>query len=95
MIVYQHKNLLREDAALSLYGDRVVLDEGQGNEMVIPFDEVVAAACMGRNKLNIYHGKQIYQFKGDKRFNALKYVNLYYRYRNITRGEENDQFLGL
>ena len=95
VIVYQHKNLLREDAALSLYGDRVVLDEGQGNEMVIPFDEVVAAACMGRNKLNIYHGKQIYQFKGDKRFNALKYVNLYYRYRNITRGEENDQFLGL
>ena len=95
VIVYQRKNLLREDAAISLYGDRMVLDEGAENELVLPFSEVNAAACLGKNKLNIYHGKMIYQFKGDKRFNALKYVNLIFRYRNIARGEENDQFLGL
>lgn len=95
VIVYQHKELFREDAVMSLYGDRVVLDEGSDRELVLHFDDVVAAACLGRNKLNLYHGKQIYQFKGGKRFNALKYVNLYYRYRNITRGEVNDQFLGL
>ena len=95
VIVYQHKELLRQEAELSLYGDRVVLDEGSEQEMVLRFDDVVAAACMGPNKLNIYHGKEIYQFRGSKGFNALKYVNLYYRYRNIARGEENDQFLGL
>ena len=95
VIVYQRKELLREDVSMSLYGDRLVIDEGTEKEMVIPFSEVVAAACMGPNKLNIYHGKQIYQFKSHKRFNALKYVNLYYRYKNITRGDENDQFLGL
>ena len=63
--------------------------------LVIPFSEVNAAACLGKNKLNIYHGKMIYQFKGSKRFNALKYVNLCFRYKNIMRGDANDQFLGL
>ena len=95
VIVYQKKNPLREDASIDLYGDRLVLDAGAENELVIPFSEVNAAACLGRNKLNIYHGKIIYQFKGSKRFNALKYVNLVFRYKNITRGDPNDQFLGL
>ena len=95
VIVYQKKNPLREDASIDLYGDRLVLDAGAENELVIPFSEVNAAACLGKNKLNIYHGKMIYQFKGSKRFNALKYVNLVFRYKNITRGDPNDQFLGL
>lgn len=95
VIVYQKKVLLRENCAVNLYGDRLVLDEGQENEMCLPFCEITAAACLGKNKLNIYHGKQVYQFKGSKRFNALKYVNLYFRYKNITRGESDDQFLGL
>lgn len=95
VIVYERKNLLRKDAAISLYGDRMVLDENGENELVLPFSEVTAAACLGRNKLNVYHGKMIYQFKGGKRFNAVKYVNLYFRYKNIMRGERDDQFLGL
>ena len=56
---------------------------------------ITAAACLGRNKLNIYTEKNVFQFKGNKRFNALKYVNLYFRHRNIIRGEENGKFLGL
>ena len=59
------------------------------------FDDVTAATCLGRNKLNIYHGKDVFQFKGDKRFNALKYVNICYRCKNILRGEPDDQFLGI
>jgi hypothetical protein len=94
VIVYQKKVPLRKDCAVSLYGDRIVLDEGRENEMVLSFTEITAAACLGRNKLNIYHGKQVYQFKGGKRFNAIKYVNLYFRYRNIIKGE-GDLFLGL
>ena len=95
VIVYQKKVPLRKDCAVSLYGDRIVLDEGSGNDMVLPFEEITAAACLGRNKLNIYHGKQVYQFKGGKRFNALKYVHIYNRYKNIARGDENGKFLGL
>ena len=95
VIVYKRKKLLRKMADIALYGDRIVLDEGCERELVLPFSEISAAACLGKNKLNVYHGKLIYQFKGSKRFNALKYVNLYFRYKNITRGDEHDQFLGL
>ena len=52
-------------------------------------------AVLGKNKLNIYFGKELYQVKSGKRFNALKYVNLFYRSRNLMRGDENGKFLGL
>lgn len=95
VIVYSHKNVLRKDAAVSLYGDRVVIDEGTESELVLSFDDVSAAACLGKNKLNIYHKKDVYQFKGDDRFNSLKYVNFFFRYKNVARGDENGKFLGL
>lgn len=89
------KTCLRAGATLSLYGDRVVLDEEWDDPLTLPFAELRAAAVLGRNKLNLYHGEQVYQIRGGKRFNALKYVNLYYRYKNVSKGEPNDKFLGL
>jgi len=95
VILYQKKNLLRKNAAFSLYGDRIVIDEGTEQELPIPFSHLSAAACLGRNKLNLYYGDMVYQVKGGKRFNALKYVNLYHRYKNISKGDVNGKFLGL
>ena len=95
VIVYQRKELLRENAPISLYGDRVVIDRGNDQAMELRFSDMEAVAVLGRNKLNIYHDKKVYQFKGSKRFNALKYVNLYYRYKNIERGNPDAKFLGL
>ena len=94
VIVYKRKAALRENASLSLYGDRIVLDEGKDDEWSIPFDEVTAAAALGHNKLNIYHKDRIYQFKGGKRFNAVKYVQFYYRYYNLKQGDQHGEFLG-
>ena len=91
VIPCERKAPLRKDAALALYGDRVEID----GDWTLPFAGITAAAALGRNKLNLYHGGEIYQFKGDKRFNALKYVNLYHRYKNITQGDEHGEFLGL
>ena len=90
VIVYSHKERFRKDAPIALYGDRMT-----AGDITFHFDDITAAACLGRNKLNIYHGSDVLQFKGDRRFNALKYVNLYFRYRNIRRGEANGKFLGL
>ena len=90
VILYSHKELIRKDMPLELYGDRVVM-----GDTTLHFSDVTAATCLGKNKLNIYHGSDVFQFKGDKRFNALKYMNLYFRYRNITRSEENSTFLGM
>ena len=90
VIVYKKKELLKEQATVRLYGDRITVDD-----LVMPFDEIGAIAVLGRNKLNVYHGDQVYQLKGDKRFNALKYVHIFHRHRNITRGEADVKFLGL
>ena len=95
VIVYERKQPLCKGAALALYGDRMVINEGGENELVFPFADVTAVAVLGRNKLNVYYEKKVYQFKGDKRFNALKYVNMCYRHKNICKGVENEQFLGL
>ena len=91
VIPCERKERLRKRAALVLYGDRVEID----GDWTLPFAEITAAAVLGRNKLNLYHGGEIYQFKGDKRFNALKYVNLIHRYQNMTQGDNHGEFLGL
>ena len=82
--------MIRKNAVVELYGDRVLIDDN-----VFPFAEITAASVRGRNKLNIYHDKKVYQLKGNKRFNAIKYVHMYYRYKNVNKGEGNEQFLGL
>ena len=58
------------------------------------FDNISSAGVFGKNKFNIYVDKQIFQFKGDVSFNALKYVNLFYKYK-IEKGDEKNGFLGL
>jgi len=95
VVVYKRKEILREKAEIKLYGNRIVIDEGEKNEIALPFDDVSAVSVLGRNKLNVYHKDRVYQFKSHKRFNALKYVNIYFRYKNIMRGDENGKFLGL
>ncbi len=95
VIVYKHKEKMCKDATIELYGDRFVI-HGEGLETLqLPFDEVTAVSVLGRNKLNIYHNNRVYQLKSDKRFNALKYVNIYYRWKNITRGDKDSTFLGI
>ena len=84
------KTLLEKNVKLSLYGDRVVV-----NDNVWSFSDLSAVVVLGKNKLNLYIDGHIYQFKGDERFNALKYVNIFYRYKNIQSGEEDACFLGM
>lgn len=94
VILYSHKELLAEKVTLELYGDRIVIRNGE-EEQVFGFAESEAVTVLGRNKMNIYHGDKVYQIKSDKRFNALKYVNMYHHYKNVTEGSEDGEFLGL
>lgn len=95
VIVYKKKILLREEANLKLYSNKITIDEGKENELILPFDKVSAVSVLGKNKLNVYIEDKIYQFKGSKRFNALKYVNIYFRYKNVSTGDIKNKFLGL
>ncbi|MGI6072834.1 MAG: 1-acyl-sn-glycerol-3-phosphate acyltransferase [Lachnospiraceae bacterium] len=95
VILYKNKKVLRKSCTSALYGDRIVFDEDRDEELTLSFDDIAALSVLGRNKANIYHGEQVYQLKGDKHFNALKYVNIYYRYRNARKGQSDGKFLGL
>ncbi len=95
VIINKKKVPFKANASISLYGDRIIFDEGKQGELRLNFSETSAVSVLGRNKLNIYYGDKVYQLKGDKRFNALKYVHIYYRHKNVTKGEKDEQFLGL
>lgn len=95
VIVYKKKVLLEKEASIALYGDRIVINQGAENEKIFSFDTVNAVTVLGRNKANIYFDGRIYQLKGEKSFNALKYVNIFNRYVNIGKGGKDVGFLGL
>ncbi|MBQ9783983.1 MAG: 1-acyl-sn-glycerol-3-phosphate acyltransferase [Clostridia bacterium] len=93
VIPYDRKVKLDPRATVALYGNRLCISGSASYDM--SFDEIAAITVLGRNKLNVYYGGKIYQIKGDKRFNAIKYVQIYHRYKNIQSKEENATFLGL
>lgn len=95
VIIRKNKKLIRAKTELALYGDKIVADKGTESEWVLPFEELSAVSVLGRNKLNIYHDKNVYQITGSKSFNALKYVNIYYRWKNIKEENIDGKFLGL
>lgn len=91
VILYKNKRRLRKQVSVSLYGNRITVDD----DLAFPFDETSAVTVLGRNKVNIYFNDRVYQLKSHKRFNALKYVNIFNRYKNISEGNEDGKFLGL
>ncbi len=94
VIPYERKVLIEKNATLLLTGTRASVRAGE-KQFDFNFDDVSAFVVLGKNKLNVYFDGKIYQFKGSKRFNALKYVHIYHRYLNLIKGEENAEFLGL
>lgn len=92
--LYKRKILLDENARLKLFGDKIIMVLS-GEERVMTFAQTSAISVLGKNKLNVYYGKEVYQIKGEKRFNALKYVNMFYRYKNFNKGDVDGKFLGL
>ena len=94
VILYKKKELLRENARLTLYGDRIVVDAGTETELCLPFEEV-PVTLLGRNKLNLYAGDEVLQVRGSVRFNALKYLNFYNRWYNLHKGDPRSTYLGM
>ena len=91
---YKRKTHLDKNGEALLYKDKIELTIA-GEKTTLTFEKIDVATVLGRNKLNLYHEGKVYQIKGDKRFNALKYVNLCYRYKNAGKEGEDGKFLGL
>ena len=49
----------------------------------------------GKNKLNVYYKDKLYQCKGERRFNGVKYMNVYYRSKFHGKDDDHDEFLGI
>lgn len=99
VLLYKKKRKIYEGAEISLFTDKITIKAGD-DSYDFGFDALTAISVLGKNKLNIYFDGRVYQIKPDERFCALKYVNIYYRYKNIIKGDENEReqrytFLGL
>ncbi len=92
--LYHNKDKVEESVRMALYGDRIEL-VGAQTQLTLSFDEISVISVLGRNKLNIYIGDELYQIKGNPRYNAVVYTNFYYHYQNVKRGETDGEFLGL
>ena len=88
--VYQYKELLNKETAVRLYADRITVDD-----RVFSFEKLQAVVVLGKNKINLYTEKELLQIKGSKRFNALKYVHFFHKYKNMKLGDPYAKFLGL
>lgn len=86
--LYKYKTVLDESAQLLLYGNRI-----QAGKLTLFFEDISVITVLGKNKLNIYHRDALYQLKGDVRFNAVKYMNIFYRHKNQLSG--GGDFLGI
>ena len=94
VILYKNKKLIDKNCHIELYGNRILL-KGKSTSQEMLFADISSVVVLGKNKLNIYYQDKVYQLKGSKRFNALKYVNIYHRSKNISEGKADDKFLGL
>ena len=90
VIPYKKKVLIGKGIPLALYSDRIV-----AGDLSLAFDTTSVVTVLGRNKLNIYNGGKVYQIKSERRFCALRYMNIFYRVKNLAKENENDGFLGL
>ena len=93
VIPYKKKRPICDSATVELFGDRITV-KGDGVDETFHFADCSAVTVLGRNKVDIYHGDKIYQLKGGKDLNAVKFVHFFNRYRIITKGDTNE-FLGL
>lgn len=90
VVPYKKKKRISKNSMIKLYGDRLEI-----GDKILPFSHVSVITVLGKNKLNVYYEDKVFQLKSHKRFNAVKYMNIFYRYKNIAKGEEENGFLGL
>jgi len=92
---YVSKRRLAKKAILKLYGTKLVIQSSAYRDELC-FDAVSSMSVLGRNKLNIYtNDKRILQIKPGKRFNSVKYMNMYFHYTNVIKGVKDGEFLGI
>ena len=94
VVLYKNKRVLDKNAKVELYGDKIVV-QGKNVSFTFDFDKTDAVTVLGKNKLNIYFDNKVYQIKGEVRFNALRHLNFFHKFKNEIGGTDQDGFLGI
>ena len=99
VIPYKKKEKLLKAGKLCLFADRLEIryrDKDEEKAHSFPIESISSMAVLGKNKINLYTGSDIYQITGlENNFCALKYVQLYYHFNNVRNGGSYGEFLGL
>jgi len=76
------------------YTDRFeITDRASGRPVVYRFDDITSVTVINKHSLAFYIDDATYFLHGDVHFNALKYMQLFYRVRNNSN--EEDAYLGI
>ncbi len=91
----KRKHKVSKKTVVTMFSDRLEITDDFGAKTV-PLSEISAMAILGRNKLEISQGSQNYFLIAGSSFNALKYVQFFYHYKNTLKGVQGKgEFLGL
>ena len=94
VIPYKRKVPMYKNAKLSLFADRLEIKSKKG-EAVIRFDDMSGATVLGRNKVNLITADAVYQIKGNKAYNAIKYMHFYFAFAQNKENADGSTFFGI
>lgn len=93
IIPRKRKVLIGKDLLIKMYPNRVELD-CPDKKIVLKYDDINSSGIFGGNKMDYFLNDHTYQLKYNNSFNALKYVQYYYKYK-MEKGENPDEFFGI
>ena len=80
-VTSQRRVKILSKGKLVLYADRIIISAPNGEEIEFPFSEVEDVTLSGKGGVCIYYGEGVYYFSGKGDFCAVKYVNIFYKYK--------------
>ena len=90
-VPFKKRPQLLMNGEVIMYSDRFEF-QVEEEKMEFKFDDIFSVTCVGKNKLNFYIEDKTYQVKGDVTLNTLKYMQMYYHFKNLKEGKEDDYF---
>lgn len=92
VIKNERKEVLLEGSVLMDFEKIILFNKTDRFEFELK--DIDSMAVLGQNKINFYVKDEIYQIKPHPKFNAIKYMHLYFHAKHVRKGEK-DEFLGI
>ncbi len=84
IIPRKKRKTIVKDGLIKLYSNRIEFKNNK-NKLTLFFEDITSSGIFGKNKINFYTKEKTYQIKSDVHFNAIKYGDMIYRYKQIKK----------